>query len=90
MNLHGVAIVRHAPPMSAASGSAEAGAGRFPGCTHGRAAFTAALEDGLLSGEVAQILGGRRIVDAFPVRRGESPPVYAARAVGEMMVAYLR
>ncbi|GJD55853.1 hypothetical protein MTDSW087_03852 [Methylobacterium dankookense] len=66
------------------------GAGRFEACIHDRAARAAALDDGLLSEEVDEVLGGRRIVDAFPVRRGESPPAYAVRAVAEMMVAYLR
>jgi hypothetical protein len=49
----------------------------------------AAIDDGLMPDEVRGILAGRRIVDAFPVRRGESPPAYAGRAVAEMMVAYL-
>lgn len=63
---------------------------RFGGCAHAQAAREAALDDGLLSEEVDEVLAGRRIVDAFPVRRGESPPAYAVRAVAEMMVAYLR
>jgi hypothetical protein len=53
------------------------------------AARAAALDDGLLSEEVDQILADRRMVEAFPVRRGETPPAYAVRAVAEMMVAYL-
>lgn len=57
--------------------------------TYGRAAFSTAVDDGLLPDEIRQILAGRRIVDAFPVRRGESPPAYAVRTVAEMMVAYL-
>ncbi|GJD80119.1 hypothetical protein [Methylobacterium gregans] len=57
---------------------------------HGRAALAAALDDGLLSEEVDAILDGRRVVEAFPVRWGESPPAYATRAVAEMMAAYLR
>ena len=56
---------------------------------YGRAAFATAVDDGLMPDEVRDILAGRRIVDAFPVRRGESPPAYAGRAVAEMMVAYL-
>ncbi|MGU3539717.1 hypothetical protein [Methylobacterium sp. A54F] len=60
-----------------------------PDRTHGSAALAAALDDGLLSEEVEQILAGRRMVEAFPVRRGETPPAYAVRAVAEMMVAYL-
>lgn len=56
---------------------------------YGRAAFATAIDDGLMPDEVRGILAGRRIVDAFPVRRGESPPAYAGRAVAEMMVAYL-
>ena len=59
------------------------------GGAHDRAARAAALDDGLLSEEVDQILAGRRMVEAFPVRRGETPPAYAVRAVAEMMVAYL-
>ena len=57
---------------------------------HGRAALTNALDEGLMADEVAQILGGRKIVEAFPVWRGESPAEYAARAVAEMFVAYLQ
>lgn len=64
--------------------------GRFGACAHDRAAHAAALDDGLLSEEVYQVLAGRRIVEAFPVRRGETPPAYAERAVAEMMVACLR
>lgn len=66
------------------------GTGRSSVSLHDRAARAAALDDGLLSEEVDEVLAGRRIVDAFPVRRGESPPAYAVRAVAEMMVAYLR
>lgn len=58
--------------------------------TYGRAAFATAIDDGLMPNEVRMILGGRRIVDAFPVRWGESLPAYAERTVAEMMVAYLR
>ncbi|WP_375456600.1 hypothetical protein [uncultured Methylobacterium sp.] len=57
---------------------------------YGQAAFATAIDDGLMPDEVRQILAGRRIVDAFPVRWGESVPAYAARTVAEMMVAYLR
>lgn len=57
---------------------------------HDRAALASALDDGLMPDEVAGILAGRRVVDAFPVQRGESPSVYAARAVAEMMVVYLQ
>ncbi|AWN39112.1 hypothetical protein DK427_18940 [Methylobacterium radiodurans] len=57
---------------------------------HGRAALAAALDDGLLSEEVDAILAGRRVVEAFPVRWGETPPAYATRAVAEMMAAYLQ
>jgi hypothetical protein len=57
---------------------------------HGRAALANALDEGLMADEVAQILDGREIVDAFPVRRGETPSAYAARAVAEMFVAYLQ
>ena len=59
-------------------------------CAYGHAAFVTAIDDGLMPDEVRQILAGRRIVDAFPVRWGESVPAYAERTVGEMMVAYLR
>ncbi|MEA1833492.1 hypothetical protein U8607_15510 [Methylobacterium durans] len=69
-------------PAWAAGARARAGA-------HDRAARAAALDDGLLAEEVDQILAGRRIVEAFPVERGESPPTYATRAVAEMMAAYL-
>lgn len=57
---------------------------------HGRAALANALDEGLMADEVEQILRGRMIVDAFPVRRGENPADYAARAVAEMFVAYLQ
>lgn len=57
--------------------------------SHGRAALATALDDGLTPDEVRRILSGRRVVDAFPVGRGESPAAYAARAVSEMFVAYL-
>jgi len=57
---------------------------------HGRAALAAALDDGLLSEEVDAILAGRRVVEAFPVRWGETPPAYATRAVAEMMAVYLQ
>ncbi len=40
--------------------------------------------------EVARILAGRRVAEAFPVRRGESPEAYASRTVSEMFVAYLQ
>ncbi len=40
--------------------------------------------------EVAGILAGRRVTEAFPIRRGESPEAYASRAVAEMFVAYLQ
>lgn len=64
-------------------------AAQFHRRKYGRAAFATAIGDGLMPDEVRGILAGRRIVDAFPVRRGESPPAYAGRAVAEMMVAYL-
>lgn len=66
--------------------AASSGAGA---CLHDRAAWATALDDGLLSEEIRGVLAGRRMVDAFPVRRGEKPQAYAARAVAEMMVAYL-
>ena len=68
---------------------AAAAAPRLRRRDYGRAAFATAVDDGLMPDEVRSILAGRRIVDAFPVRRGESPPAYAGRAVAEMMVAYL-
>ncbi|WP_281406468.1 hypothetical protein [Methylobacterium sp. WL18] len=43
-----------------------------------------------MADEVSRILGGRSIVEAFPVWQGESPAEYAARAVAEMFVAYLQ
>lgn len=58
--------------------------------THERAALANALGDGLRPGEVARILAGRRVAEAFPVRWGESPEAYASRAVSEMFVAYLQ
>jgi len=57
---------------------------------HERAALASAVDDGLMPDEVAGILAGRRMGEAFPVRWGESPEAYAARAVSEMFVAYLR
>ncbi|MCJ2091744.1 hypothetical protein MKK67_04360 [Methylobacterium sp. J-072] len=57
---------------------------------HGRAALANALDEGLMADEVEQILDGRKIIDVFPVWRGESPADYAARAVAEMFVAYLQ
>ena len=57
---------------------------------HGYAALANALDEGLMADEVSQILGGRGMIDAFPVWRGESPAEYAARAVAEMFVAYLQ
>lgn len=58
--------------------------------SHERAALASALDDGLMPDEVAQILAGRRVAEAFPVRRGESPEAYASRTVSEMFVAYLQ
>lgn len=55
-----------------------------------RAALTSAFEDGLMPDEVLQILAGRRVAEAFPVRWGESPEAYASRAVSEMFVSYLQ
>ena len=55
-----------------------------------RAALASALGAGLMPDEVARILAGRRVAEAFPVRRGESPEAYASRAVSEMFVAYLQ
>lgn len=57
---------------------------------HERAALASALDEGLMPDEVARILAGRRVAEAFPVRWGESPAAYASRAVSEMFVAYLR
>ncbi|WP_010685710.1 hypothetical protein [Methylobacterium mesophilicum] len=57
---------------------------------HEQAALANAVDDGLMPDEVAQILAGRRVAEAFPVRRGESPAAYASRAVSEMFVAYLQ
>ncbi|MGH1573637.1 hypothetical protein ACRAWG_27015 [Methylobacterium sp. P31] len=58
--------------------------------SHERAALASALDGGLMPDEVARILAGRRVAEAFPVRRGESPAAYASRAVSEMFVAYLQ
>ncbi|MBE7247108.1 MAG: hypothetical protein INR63_19365 [Actinomycetospora chiangmaiensis] len=57
---------------------------------HERAALASAVDDGLMPDEVARILAGRRVAEAFPVRWGESPEAYASRAVSEMFVAYLQ
>jgi hypothetical protein len=58
--------------------------------TYERAALANALGNGLMPGEVARILAGRRVAEAFPIRWGESPEAYASRAVSEMFVAYLQ
>ncbi|WP_342109706.1 hypothetical protein [Methylobacterium sp. SI9] len=58
--------------------------------THEHTALANALDDGLMPDEVAGILAGRRVTEAFPIRRGESPEAYASRAVAEMFVAYLQ
>ncbi|MWV21291.1 hypothetical protein FVE89_04610 [Methylobacterium sp. 2A] len=58
--------------------------------SHERAALANALDDGLMPDEVARILAGRRVAEAFPIRWGESPEAYASRAVAEMFVAYLQ
>lgn len=57
---------------------------------YGRAAVAAAIKNGLMPEELGEVLGGRRVVEAFPVDGGESVAAYANRAVAEMMVAYLR
>jgi hypothetical protein len=61
----------------------------FDGDCHGRAAWASAVEDGLMADEIRQVLAGRRMTEAFPVRFREAPQAYAARAVAEMMVVYL-
>jgi hypothetical protein len=58
--------------------------------SHERAALASALGDGLMPDEVARILAGRPVAEAFPIRWGESPEAYASRAVSEMFVAYLQ
>lgn len=55
-----------------------------------RAALANAFEDGLMPDEVQQLLAGRRVAEAIPVRWGESPEAYASRAVSEMFVSYLQ
>lgn len=65
------------------------GAGPRRRRAYARAGYFAAIEDGLMPDEIRQILGGRTLVDAFPVWSGESLASYAERAVAEMMVAYL-
>lgn len=78
--------------------SAFVGSGLFPPASvprsvrrlYGRAAVAAAIENGLMPGELGEVLGGRRVVEAFPVDGDESVVSYADRAVAEMMVAYLR
>ncbi|KQO67468.1 hypothetical protein [Methylobacterium sp. Leaf89] len=57
--------------------------------SYGRAAAAAAIENGLLPQELAEVLAGRSVVEAFPVAWRESVSDYADRAVAEMMVAYL-
>lgn len=56
---------------------------------YGRAAFTAAIENGLMPHELSEVLAGRSVVEAFPVAGRESVADYAHRAVAEMMVAYV-
>ncbi len=56
---------------------------------YGRAAFTAAIENGLMPDELSEVLAGRSVVEAFPVAGRESVVDYAHRAVAEMMVAYV-
>ncbi|WP_019904215.1 hypothetical protein [Methylobacterium sp. 77] len=77
----------------AGSGSAGAFAGaiaqRHFRRAYGGAAVAAAIENGLMPEELSEVLGGRRVVEAFPVDGGESVDDYAHRAVAEMMVAYL-
>lgn len=57
--------------------------------SYGRAAFDAAIENGLMPRELSEVLAGRSVVEAFPVAGRESVADYAHRAVAEMMVAYL-
>lgn len=57
---------------------------------HERKALASALDDGLMPDEVAHILAGRRVAEAFPVRWGESPEAYAYRVVSDMFIAYLQ
>ena len=57
--------------------------------SYGRAAAAAAIANGLLPHELAEVLAGRSVVEAFPVAWRESVSDYADRAVAEMMVAYL-
>ncbi|WP_246692945.1 hypothetical protein [Methylobacterium sp. WL64] len=79
-----------APPLSIAYPELAAAIGSTRHYTHERAALASALDEGLMADEVARILGGRRVIEAFPVWQGESPTRYAARAVAEMFVAYLQ
>lgn len=64
-------------------------AGRRLRRSYGRAAYRAAVENGLMPEELSELLAGRSIVEAFPVAGRESVTDYADRAVAEMMVAYL-
>ena len=57
--------------------------------SYGRAAVAAAIENGMLPGELSEVLAGRSVVEAFPVAGHESVSDYAERAVAELMVAYL-
>lgn len=57
---------------------------------HGCAALASALNEGLMPEEVASILDGRGLIEAFPVWQGETPADYAVRTVAEMFVVYLQ
>ncbi len=97
--MHGHIVPNHAltdlvaPPPAILDGTAPADMGpTHPGfrySSHGRAALATALGDGLMPDEVRRILSGRRVAEAFPVWRGESPAAYASRAVAEMFAVYL-
>ena len=71
------------------SGSPRAVAARGLHRSYGRAALAAAIENGLMRRELSEVLGGRSVVEAFPVAGSETASDYAHRAVAEIMVAYV-
>ena len=57
--------------------------------SYSRAAYDAAIENGLLPEELDEVLAGRRVTDAFPIEDREALAGYVSRAVAEIMVAYI-
>lgn len=89
MQTYSVSPTPHADLPAAALAGARARSVRSH-ASHEHAALASALDDGLMPDEVAQILAGRKVTEAFPIRWDESPEAYASRAVAEMFVAYLQ